>query len=75
MNCYECAKTGTDSPAVASCPGCYAGLCLHHVRETASVAGPGGTRIGCTHDTWAVPAVAAAPAASPAPPAAGRVAG
>jgi hypothetical protein len=54
MNCYECAKAGTGTPAVAICLSCNAGLCLTHVRETANLSHPGGTSVavGCIHDTW-----------------------
>ncbi len=52
MNCYICAREGTDSTAVALCPHCHAGLCLVHVEETAVAARPGGMFTGCTHNTW-----------------------
>lgn len=73
MHCYECAKNGLlEGAAVALCRGCNAALCLRHVREEAATAGAGGTRIGCGHDTWHIPAAAAAAdvpayAAVPAP--------
>ncbi len=62
MHCYECVKTGVDTAAVALCQGCNAGLCLRHLREAASDLGPGGTRIGCSHDTWSAPDTRSAPA-------------
>jgi hypothetical protein len=61
MQCYECAKAGSDKAAVATCPRCTAGLCLEHLREAAAGFGPGGTTITCHHDTW-MPTRAAAPA-------------
>jgi hypothetical protein len=51
MHCYECAKLGHDVPAVVVCRGCGAGLCMHHLHKEAIVT-PGGTEIGCNHDTW-----------------------
>ena len=30
MNCYDCAFTGNQHPAVATCIDCGAGLCLDH---------------------------------------------
>jgi hypothetical protein len=55
MNCYECAKNGTDTAAVVVCPSCGAGLCLSHLRREQLEPGPGGTQIGCSHDTWRAP--------------------
>lgn len=52
MNCYECTKAGDTVPAIATCPDCGAGLCLHHLDVAAATPGPGGTTIGCPHDTW-----------------------
>ena len=52
MNCYECVKNDTKSAAVAICRCCGAGLCLRHLRETASESGPGGMNFYCRHDTW-----------------------
>jgi hypothetical protein len=52
MKCYVCARTGSDTSAVAICPNCSAGLCLAHVSETARDPGPGGTRLSCGHGTW-----------------------
>jgi len=51
MNCYECAKAGHDSAAVAVCRGCGAGLCMHHLHIEATRTA-GGTDIACDHDTW-----------------------
>ncbi|MEO6859327.1 MAG: DUF2180 family protein [Solirubrobacteraceae bacterium] len=33
--CYVCAERGTETPAVALCRSCQAGLCLEHLREAA----------------------------------------
>jgi hypothetical protein len=52
MNCLVCARAGGDRTAVAICPHCSAGLCPHHVAETARSASPGGMRLSCGHDTW-----------------------
>ncbi len=52
MNCYECTKDGTQVAAVAICLNCGAGMCMRHLAEERATAGPGGTRIGCSHDTW-----------------------
>jgi len=52
MNCMSCARSGSERTAVALCPRCQAGLCLRHVGETASHAGPGGTNLSCGHHTW-----------------------
>lgn len=52
MNCYECAKEGSDRPAVATCRSCSAGLCLEHLRATAAQLSTGAIRIACAHDTW-----------------------
>jgi hypothetical protein len=30
MNCYDCSITGHDTPAVATCIHCGAGLCIEH---------------------------------------------
>ncbi len=30
MNCYDCATTGHDNTAVATCVDCGAGLCIEH---------------------------------------------
>jgi hypothetical protein len=51
LNCYVCAAESRIEPAVATCPACNAGLCLTHVRVTASQE-PGGINTGCSHDTW-----------------------
>jgi hypothetical protein len=50
MICYECAKQERNTPAVAICLNCGAGLCLQHAREAAATPGPAGTAIGCPHD-------------------------
>ena len=55
MNCLTCARSGSAQSAVALCPHCSAGLCLDHVAETAAHRGPGGTRLSCGHNTWAMP--------------------
>jgi hypothetical protein len=52
MDCYECAKAGTKTTAVAICRSCSAGLCLTHLREAAATVGPGGLNVVCRHDTW-----------------------
>ncbi len=36
MQCCVCAERGTETPAVALCRSCQAGLCLEHLRETAA---------------------------------------
>ncbi len=33
MYCYACAERGTETPAVALCRSCQAGLCLEHSAE------------------------------------------
>lgn len=53
MNCYVCAtKDMRDTPAVALCKHCDAGLCLNHLRVAASTQQAGGLNFACTHDTW-----------------------
>ena len=64
LNCFVCARDGSEGAAVAICPRCNAGLCLGHVYETASDPGPGGTRMSCNHDTWS-PSWAQLPAHRP----------
>jgi hypothetical protein len=55
MICYVCLAHGQrETPAVAICRGCNAGLCLAHVAEAAHDAGPGGMHLSCSHDTWNV---------------------
>jgi hypothetical protein len=51
MLCYECAKLDHEVQAVVVCRGCGAGLCLHHLHETATQL-HGGLEISCNHDTW-----------------------
>ncbi len=52
MNCLSCARAGAERTAVALCPRCQAGLCMHHVNQAASGGGPGGTNLSCGHHTW-----------------------
>jgi hypothetical protein len=57
MNCYECAKDSQQQPAVVTCSNCGAGMCMNHLEEERTRVGPdrigpGGTQIGCGHDTW-----------------------
>jgi hypothetical protein len=52
MLCFPCATARDESPAVALCPHCHAGLCLSHVAQAATYQGRGGTRLGCGHSTW-----------------------
>jgi hypothetical protein len=54
MLCYSCAEQGIDRPAVALCRSCTAGLCLDHLRETASRFASSHILDRCHHDTWAV---------------------
>jgi hypothetical protein len=53
MNCFECARAGSDRTAVALCRYCSAGLCLNHVREAASDRYRD-SRYSCLHETWHV---------------------
>jgi hypothetical protein len=55
MLCYCCVEQGIQQPAVALCRSCSAGLCLEHLRETASRFGSSHVLDTCHHDTWAVP--------------------
>jgi hypothetical protein len=55
MNCYECAKRESTTPAVSVCRTCGAGLCLEHTREAAMHL-VGGTHFDCPHDTLRPPA-------------------
>jgi len=52
MLCYSCAEQGIDQPAVALCRSCSAGLCLAHLRETASRFASSHMLDTCHHDTW-----------------------
>ncbi|MBA2763714.1 MAG: DUF2180 family protein [Thermoleophilaceae bacterium] len=52
MDCYECSTRGGAEPAVAVCRSCSAGLCLVHLRETASEMRNGSVMPTCSHDTW-----------------------
>jgi hypothetical protein len=36
MYCFECARAGSDTTAVAVCRSCNAGLCLDHLRDAAN---------------------------------------
>ncbi len=55
MNCFECARSGSDRTAVALCRYCSAGLCLDHLREAAGDRSRGGIHTSCSHVTWHVP--------------------
>ena len=57
MNCFECAKTNDDVPAVGVCRHCGVGLCLDHLVE-AHEYHVGGTPFGCAHDDAAREAAA-----------------
>jgi hypothetical protein len=71
MHCYVCAKQGVEQAAVALCRSCSAGLCLQHLRETATQFASDHILAPCHHDTWTAinPGrerdTAAAPTASP----------
>jgi hypothetical protein len=52
MLCYSCAEEGIDRPAVALCRSCTAGLCMEHLRATASRFASSHMLDGCHHDTW-----------------------
>ena len=52
MLCYPCAERGTDQPAVALCRSCNAGLCLEHLRATATHFASSHILDTCQHDTW-----------------------
>ena len=52
MLCYSCAEEGIDRPAVALCRSCTAGLCMDHLRATASHLASSHMFDGCHHDTW-----------------------
>jgi hypothetical protein len=51
--CYPCRQRGVSEPAVALCRSCTAGLCLEHLRETASRLAASHILATCDHDTWA----------------------
>jgi hypothetical protein len=48
MNCYICATSREERPAVAVCPQCFIGVCLEHLRQGQQHP-PGGLRYGCRH--------------------------
>jgi hypothetical protein len=52
MLCHSCAEQGVDRPAVALCRSCSAGLCMEHLRETASRFASSHILDSCHHDTW-----------------------
>lgn len=54
MNCFECARSGSKTTAVALCRDCQAGLCLDHLRAAATAPAKGGTYTSCAHVTWQV---------------------
>ena len=54
MQGYVCAERGTETPAVALCHSCQAGLCLEHLREAAERFATDNMLAGCHHDTWSV---------------------
>ena len=66
MLCYCCAERGIERSAVALCRDCSAGLCLDHLRETASRFATGHMLETCHHDTWAVIKPQSAVAQNPA---------
>ena len=53
MNCFECAKDGSTNAAVALCRHCNAGLCVDHLRDSATES-QGGLQATCRHTTWDV---------------------
>ena len=55
MNCYVCATSKEERPAVAICPHCSVGVCLEHLRQGQQPSA-GGMRFGCRHS---LPAAAA----------------
>jgi hypothetical protein len=64
MLCYSCAQHGIERPAVALCRSCTAGLCMEHLRATASHLASSHILDSCHHDTWTAtkrPAGAASP--------------
>jgi hypothetical protein len=50
VNCYVCDDDGKTTSAVAICANCHIGLCREHLDEDLLSIGPGGTRLGCSHD-------------------------
>lgn len=52
MLCYSCAEEGIDRRAVALCRSCSAGLCMQHLRATASRFASSHMLDACHHDTW-----------------------
>jgi hypothetical protein len=54
MNCFECAKDGSTNAAVALCRHCNAGLCMDHLRDSATDRSRGGLQTTCRHTTWDV---------------------
>jgi hypothetical protein len=52
MLCYSCAEQGLQEPAVALCRACNAGLCMNHLRETASHFASDSMLATCHHATW-----------------------
>ena len=48
MNCYECARSGEERPAVGLCRHCLVGLCLDHLRDALRPF-PTGMQFGCWH--------------------------
>ena len=55
MSCYVCAEHGVEQPTVALCRTCSAGLCLEHLRQTATRLQSDGILASCHHDTWRAP--------------------
>lgn len=53
MDCYECARAGNTTVAVALCRGCFAGLCEEHLVETA-IDLDRRLYATCNHGTWRV---------------------
>jgi hypothetical protein len=54
MNCFECARGGSTTTAVALCRHCNAGLCVDHLRDAATDRPQGGLHATCRHSTWDV---------------------
>jgi hypothetical protein len=55
MNCYEWAKGGLETTAVAACPGCGVALCIAHIGRERVLPEPAGAQVGRSHDTWRAP--------------------